>query len=639
MYDERYAPLFEPLRVGTVTLRNRFTTLPIGMHGFNNVDGTPTSEMVEAYRRRAKGGAGMVSIHLTMADDRESSSRGELIFANPKAVPAFALLSRAIHEEGAVAAIQIANCWHTDFPYRMSQVSAAEIQRIIDLYAKVATRIVDAGFDLITIQGANGWPVHRFMSGAYNDRLDRFSDPTLLPSLIIKAIRREVGKALNIAIRMAYDDNSGPIGITPEKVQTLFAPAFEDAGLDLLDLALGRGPIEPGARSYDEQLYAKAEDVLSRFEGIRDQTGIPVLARGRVTSPDDALEALKYVDLVGHARQAVADPDFVKKIFHGRQDEINRCIACHYCGNKLLVRGNPQSCAVNWEFLRDRVPFRSVKGRPGLPKILVVGAGIAGLTAAWRLGDAGFPVEVWDRSDTPGGLLADVKDMPALNMADLYFVVDHTMRQIAKASVPIRYGRSFEGGGERSAAGFDIVILATGADSFVTGTAGTADFIDYRDYMRGSSELGERVAVVSAGEGAEVAISIARSGRKVWLLETTRHFATPVYDYGSRRAPALRDYVAECGIEIVRRAKVSSVGPREVVYSSPRGASKALSVDSIVMSGRQLKSSPAQPVAREMIDGQRTTIYRIGDCFAVRGIGEATEQATAVARDLTNLWA
>ena len=210
MYDERYAALFEPLRVGTVTLRNRFTTLPIGMHGFNNVDGTPTPQMVEAYRRRAKGGAAMVSIHLTMADNRELSSRGELIFADPRAVPAFALLARAIHEEGAVAAIQIANCWHTDFPYRMSQVPTAEIQHIIDLYARAAGRIVDAGFDFITIQGANGWPVHRFMSGAYNDRLDRFSDPTLLPSLIIRAIRREVGKALNISIRMAYDDNSGP---------------------------------------------------------------------------------------------------------------------------------------------------------------------------------------------------------------------------------------------------------------------------------------------------------------------------------------------------------------------------------------------------------------------------------------------
>ncbi len=71
MYDERYAALFEPLRVGTVTARNRFATLPIGMHGFNNVDGTPTPQMIAAYRRRAQGGAGIVSTHLTMADDRE----------------------------------------------------------------------------------------------------------------------------------------------------------------------------------------------------------------------------------------------------------------------------------------------------------------------------------------------------------------------------------------------------------------------------------------------------------------------------------------------------------------------------------------------------------------------------------------
>ena len=303
---------------------------------------------------------------------------------------------------------------------------------------------------------------------------------------------------------------------------------------------------------------------------------MPVLARGRVTSPDDAMEALKYVDFVGHARQAVADPDFVKKIFHGRQEEINRCIACHYCGNKLLVRGNPQSCAVNWQFLRDGVSFPTVKGRPGLPKILVVGAGIAGLTAAWRLGDAGFAVEVWDQAEGPGGLLADVKDMPRLNLADLFYAVDHTLRQVQKAKVPIFYGRRFDGAAE----GFDVIILATGAENFAPAAAKPArEAIDYRDYLRGVADLGDRVAVISAGEGAEVAISIARSGRRVSLLETTPHFSAPVYDYGSRRSPALRDYVAEANVKVTRRARISAIEPGAITFASSRGITSTLEVD------------------------------------------------------------
>ncbi len=553
-------------------------------------------------------------------------------------MPAFALIARAIHEEGALAAIQIANCWHTDFSYRMSQVPTSEIHRLIDLYAKAAARIVDAGFDIMTIQAANGWPVHRFLSGAYNDRLDRFADPTVVPSLIIRAIRREVGRALNISIRMAYDDNSGPTGITPEKVQKLFAPAFEDAGIDLLDLALGRGPIEPGAKSYDEQLYATPGEVLARFAGIRETANVPVLARGRVTSPDSALEALKYVDLVGHARQAVADPDFVKKIFHGRENEINRCIACHYCGNKLLVRGNPQSCAVNWEFLRDGITFRSVKGKPDLPKVLVVGAGIAGLTAAWRLADAGFPVEVWEQGDGPGGLLAAVKNMPRLNMTDLYFAVEHVLRQTAKAKVQIRYGRRFAED-DADADGFDIVILATGVPSFSPDAknAGGA-LVDYRDYLLGNAKIGDRVVVVSAGEGGEVAISLARSGHKVSLLETTKSYSTPVYDYGGRRAPAIRDYAAEAKVDVMTRVRIVGMRNGTVTFAS-RAGEHTIEADTIVVAGRHMQKSGEPVEMRPRVMGRAQTVYRIGDCAAVLGIGEATEQATAVARDLANRWA
>jgi 2,4-dienoyl-CoA reductase-like NADH-dependent reductase (Old Yellow Enzyme family) len=159
--------VFQPLQIAGLVLRNRMVGLPIGLSGFIDGHGAPTERMIALYRRRAAGGAGLITVEIATVEPHTCPQVGLLRFDSDQRIPAFSLLVDAIHEAGAAAALQITDRWHTHFPYRLHELSLAALQAMVEQYARGAERALRAGFDAINIQGAHGWPLARFLSPLY----------------------------------------------------------------------------------------------------------------------------------------------------------------------------------------------------------------------------------------------------------------------------------------------------------------------------------------------------------------------------------------------------------------------------------------------------------------------------------------
>ena len=342
--------VFQPLRIAGLLLRNRMVGLPIGLSGFIDGHGAPTERMIALYRRRAAGGAGLITVEIATVEPHACPQAGLLRFDSDQQIPVFSLLVDAIHEAGEAAALQITDRWHTHFPYRLHELSLAVLQAMVEHYARGAERALRAGFDAINIQGAHGWPLARFLSPLYNDRTDQYREPTRVPAMVVRRLRTVVGLQVPLFFRLCLDEGA-PGGLHPAQVRDTIAPQLEDAGVDVLDLTFGAGPIAKDVKAYlgTEPLYSPAGERADLYRWVRERLSVPLLGRSRITDPAVAVQMVEEgaVDLLGIGRQLLADPDFPLKTAHHRWDTINRCIGCDICLAQTVLRGRTLSCPIN----------------------------------------------------------------------------------------------------------------------------------------------------------------------------------------------------------------------------------------------------------------------------------------------------
>jgi NADPH-dependent 2,4-dienoyl-CoA reductase/sulfur reductase-like enzyme len=339
------------------------------------------------------------------------------------------------------------------------------------------------------------------------------------------------------------------------------------------------------------------------------------------------------VDLLGIGRQLLADPDFPLKTAQHRWDAINRCIGCDVCLAQTVLRGRTLSCPINPTLGRE------VEHRPPAPRargprrVHVVGAGIAGLEVAWGLARGGHQVTLWEQAPAPGGLLRQVAGLPAVHLRDLASYGEYVLRALTELGVELRLGTRVTAELLRTAEG-ESVVLATGARPYALASTSPQQepaVMGYAAYLAGQETLGERVVVVSNGEGAEFALSLARTGHRVWLLERGVELRPAAYDYAGRRCQALTDYLVEAGVHIM--GLVDTVQPTAggVMICYRNGHREGLPTDTILVAGRQASEEPVDTLVPPGWD-----VYQVGDCVAPLGVAEALQAARLLVTQLSH---
>jgi dimethylamine/trimethylamine dehydrogenase len=476
--DPRFDPLFAPLQIGPVTAPNRFYQVPhcTGM-------GYALPQTLAAMRAvKAEGGWGTVcteycSIHPT-SDDHPSPfatlwDQGDV--AN------MAVLVEGVHRHGSLAGVEL---WHGGLrsanllsrqtpvgpnslpaekaPLQARRMDLADIRDYRRAHRAAALRAKQAGFDLVYVYAGHTYLLSQFLDPRINRTIPGYSGSIENRVRVIRELidetREAVGDACAVAIRIEVDTETAP-GADPDGERRAIFELLKD-GPDLFDVTVTDYSQEMGVSRFVRE--ASLEPLIAHVRGIVRK---PVVSVGRFTSPETMLSQVKrgIVDLIGAARPSIADPFLPKKIAEGRPDDIRECIGCNIC-YASDVQGVPLRCTQNptmgEEWRRGWHPDRIDRAHEA-ERVLVVGAGPAGLEAALTLAQRGHAVTLAEARRALGGRVTLESRLPGLG--EWARVRDYREYQLGKFDHVEIFRESRLSAADIRALGPRHVLLATGS--------------------------------------------------------------------------------------------------------------------------------------------------------------------------------
>ncbi|MGE0008837.1 MAG: FAD-dependent oxidoreductase [Parvibaculaceae bacterium] len=480
--DSRYDILFEPVRIGPVTARNRFYQVPHcnGM-GYRDV-----SALAAMRGMKAEGGWGVVCTEMVeVHHGSDVAPYVELRNWDDRDVPALARVAGKIHEHGALAGLELchsgftavnlysretpmapmamnASSYHFD-PVQARAMDREDIRNLRRIHRAAALRGKQAGYDLIYVYAGHGLGIfQQFLSRATNDRSDDYGgsleNRARLLREVVEDTKDAVGDRCGVPVRIAMSEFSGSAGLEPAEVEDAIAMMAELP--DLWDLSLSAWPMDSQTSRFAEEGFQEPY-----VKGVKKLTTKPVVGVGRYTSPDTMVRVIRQgvMDMIGAARPSIADPYLPRKIEEGRLDDIRECIGCNICVTGDYTK-TPIRCTQNpsmgEEWRKGWHPER-IRGKARDAQILVIGAGPAGLEAGRALGQRGYRVTIADAASEAGGRVARECRLPGLSAWGR--VRDWRLSQIGKMPDVDLYLESEMTAETALEFGADHIVCATGA--------------------------------------------------------------------------------------------------------------------------------------------------------------------------------
>ncbi len=509
MSSPSFPHLSAPLDLGFARLENR--VIMGSMHtGLEDRRGH-FPRLAAFYAERARGGVGLIVTGGFAPNIEGWLSPFGARLATRSAARAHRQVTGAVHQEGGKIALQILHAGRYGYsplsvapsrikspitPFTPRELSARGIERQIKAFVRCAQLAREAGYDGVEIMGSEGYFINEFLVTHTNRRQDdwggTYENRMRLPVEIVSRIRKAVGNDFILIYRLSLLDLI-PDGSSWQEVVQL-AKAIERAGATLLNTGIGwhEARIPTIAASVPRGAFAWVTRKL------RGEVGIPVCTSNRINTPEVAEQILAdgNADLVSMARPLLADPEFVKKAFQARSDEINTCIACNQACLDQIFQGKVATCLVNpracHESELNLIPTLQRK------RIAVVGSGPAGLACAAGLAERGHAVDLFESAAEIGGQLNMAKRIPGKE--EFGETLRYFGRRLALAGVEVHLGRRVSHQ-DLVAAGYDDVVLATGVSPRNPEIPGqeNAKVLSYVDVLLGGQSVGRRVAVVGAG--------------------------------------------------------------------------------------------------------------------------------------------
>jgi 2,4-dienoyl-CoA reductase-like NADH-dependent reductase (Old Yellow Enzyme family)/anti-sigma factor ChrR (cupin superfamily) len=438
-----------------------------------------------------------------------------------------------------------------------------DIERIVAKYADAAERMLAGGMDGVEVE-AYGHLFDQFLSPLTNHRADEFGGDAegllRFPISVLTAIRERVGADFIVGVRMVIDETA-PGGIdTPRGLQVL--QRFEQAGLiDFINVI--RGHIEhESALTEVIPIHGMASVPHLDFAGmVRANTGLAVLHAAKVDDVATARHAIREgkVDLVGMTRAHIADPHIVRKILEGREAEIRPCVGATYCLDRIYAAGEAL-CLHNAATSREVTMPHEIERASTPKRVVVVGAGVAGLEAARVAGERGHEVIVLEAMPFAGGQL----NLAVRNRRrkDLQGIVDWRIAECARLGVEIRYDTYADDELVRSLAP-EVVIVATGGQPQLPELEEGAELVVTSWDVLGGDAKPTGDVVFYDDNGTHSALSaaelIARSGARLEIVTPERTFGIEVG--GMNHVPYARAF-NECETRITLHHHVRAVRRR-----------------------------------------------------------------------------
>ncbi len=477
-------PLLEPFEIKHLTLRNR--VFSSAHEPAYSEDGMPKDRYRLYHEEKAKGGIALTMTAGSAVVSRDSPpSFGNLLAYKDEIVPWIKRMTDGVHEHGSACMIQLSHLgrrttWNqSDWlpvvapsairePAHRSIPKEAEdwdIERIIEDYASAAARMEAGGMDGIEIE-SYGHLFDAWWSPQMNFRDDEWSatEPNRFrfATQVLEAMRAATSETFLVGLRLAVDQ-SVPGGID-EPAGLVILDHFEQAGLiDFVNVI--RGSVETDVLLSDViPIHGMAAAPHLEFVGrVREATELPVLHASKIDDVASARFAIESgkLDMVGMTRAHMADPHIVNKIAEGREAQIRPCVGATYCLDRIYEAGEAL-CLHNAATSREAEIPHHVPRAPKAKKVVIVGAGPAGLEAARVAGERGHDVTVFEALPVAGGQVQLAARNP--RRVDLLGIVDWRLSELDRLGVTIEYNTIVDGDDVLDRAA-DVVIVATGGSA------------------------------------------------------------------------------------------------------------------------------------------------------------------------------
>jgi 2,4-dienoyl-CoA reductase (NADPH2) len=699
--------LLSPGRIGALEIRNRIVMAPMGSN-LAEADGSVGERITRYYEARAQGGVGLIIVGVgAIAYPAGACIPNQVAISDDAFVPGLKGLADRVHAHGAKIAIQLQHSgkvatqdmaagrpmWVPSVPelkagdllndltleeiqgitgfltnpgagIHFHEMTAADIQAVITMFADAADRARRAGFDGVEIHAAHGYLLSSFLSPASNARTDTYGgsleNRARLLVEVIQRVRQRVGKAFPVWCRLDAKEFRVEHGITAEDAQRT-AQLAEAAGADAIHVSAYADPLS-GVAFTDAPLVHEPCGYVALAEGIKKRVTVPVIAVGRI-DPDAADAVIKTgkADFVAMARKLLAEPALPAKLAAGRAADIRPCIYCYTCVGKIYL--NQRTCCAANPATGREADFE-IQPAARRQRVLVVGGGPAGMEAARVAALRGHQVTLCEKRDRLGGTLwfaalvyepngtlldyleTQVRSLPI----DVRLGQDVTLafvRQLQPDAILVAVGARREPppipGVNRAnvLSGDDLRGLMGGGDKHVAAEKlsfaqrtmlkmgnllGVSERVALsRELTRHWMPLGKRVAIVGGGlVGVELAEFLSERDRAVTVLEET---ATLAVEMALPRRWRVLHTLREHGVGLLPNARVEAITDAGVVYSA-NGERSTLAVDSVILA---VGAQPDRAVA-EALAGCGADVHLIGDCQGVGYLEGALMDGARVAR-------
>ncbi len=649
----KYPNLLQSFQMGSITLKNRLVMSPMTMN-YATEEGFATEKLIRYYVERAKGGVGLIIVEGTFFTPEGKGYMNQLGLSSPEHAEKLHQLTKTVHglNNDVRIFIQIHHAGrraHAEVsghqPVAPSAVpvepggemphalSKDEIKGLAQAHVDAAARARDVGFDGVDIHCAHGYLVPSFFSPLSNQRTDEYGGDlygrTHFLSEIIGGIKERLGKDFPLTIKISGDEFiKGGLGLAEMAEIALLAQA---AGIDAIMVSAGApGGEKIGDLNQAHQILRTMPMMTERgclvplAAEMKKKLRIPVITVGRINNPTLAEEIISQgkADLVAMGRALLADPYLPRKAFEGEEESIRTCIACNEGCYKRIFEQQDIRCSINPTLGREEeIPCPKA---PTPKRVVVVGAGPAGLEAAHAAWERGHKVILIEMNKEVGGQLNLASIPPGREEIQRFrqFLLNRLKGTDAQVITGKEATRSLIKEYKP-----DAVISALGAHPQLLHIPGleTNSIIPAWDVIAGDTEPREPCLVLGAGlVGCETADLLSVGGKEVTLVEVLPEIASDG-DADTKAYFTLR--FQKNGVKFYTEAELKRVEGKTAVIQQGNEEIR-LPVGSVVLA---VGAEPNDGLCDELSSSELPVI-KVGDCANPRRIIDAMDEGFRAGR-------